>query len=532
MALLKCPECGKQISDKAVSCPNCGCPIIFNGENSDKKSTNKTQKNQPQNLKKWVSLGVVAIAIIVVVCIFLMRNTKISDKDYAVYLGTEYIRSSILDPGSLIVYDAFAHCYDAEYENLRFLNDSRIPEAFNDNVIEVYIHYGARNSMGGITESVCVLAYDSEDNVVAVSDDLNAMNDCKLNSVQEDPNEFLCNQIALIQSGYVENVVTYTSDDINRLLDMDLGNKSIKKTSSFVKHTDEEKNAFLGQLIDQALDNNDVLSATFYKGLISDEKVEQDGQTKIDKYYYDSGINELDADNYESAREYFEKSNGFEDSDMKIKEAYYEEALDLEGHYPQNWDKIFEYFQNAYGYSDAGLQLETAKIAKEYQEKISSHGREDKDYYREIRPFFVENSDYKDCAEILALIDDIIASKWMGDWESDSDNSGDKSCVRVQAFITSDGYGKNKIVYSIISSDSWENMDNGDVEEVGYNGCFDVISEDELCDDELMKTNVFHYNGDGTINFTEKVYSHGFSFHSSTDTGPNTYTYTYKKVDE
>lgn len=27
MALIKCPECGRQISDKAASCPNCGCPI-------------------------------------------------------------------------------------------------------------------------------------------------------------------------------------------------------------------------------------------------------------------------------------------------------------------------------------------------------------------------------------------------------------------------------------------------------------------------------------------------------------------------
>lgn len=26
MALIKCPECGKEISDKAISCPHCGCP--------------------------------------------------------------------------------------------------------------------------------------------------------------------------------------------------------------------------------------------------------------------------------------------------------------------------------------------------------------------------------------------------------------------------------------------------------------------------------------------------------------------------
>lgn len=28
MALIKCPECGKEISDRATSCPNCGCPSI------------------------------------------------------------------------------------------------------------------------------------------------------------------------------------------------------------------------------------------------------------------------------------------------------------------------------------------------------------------------------------------------------------------------------------------------------------------------------------------------------------------------
>lgn len=27
MALIKCSECGKEISSKATACPNCGCPI-------------------------------------------------------------------------------------------------------------------------------------------------------------------------------------------------------------------------------------------------------------------------------------------------------------------------------------------------------------------------------------------------------------------------------------------------------------------------------------------------------------------------
>ena len=27
MALIKCPECGKEFSDKANACPNCACPV-------------------------------------------------------------------------------------------------------------------------------------------------------------------------------------------------------------------------------------------------------------------------------------------------------------------------------------------------------------------------------------------------------------------------------------------------------------------------------------------------------------------------
>lgn len=32
MSLINCPECNKAISDKAKSCPNCGCPISINNK--------------------------------------------------------------------------------------------------------------------------------------------------------------------------------------------------------------------------------------------------------------------------------------------------------------------------------------------------------------------------------------------------------------------------------------------------------------------------------------------------------------------
>lgn len=47
MALIKCPECGKEISDKADSCPQCGYPINKNMENSTDEVNKSSDNNFP-----------------------------------------------------------------------------------------------------------------------------------------------------------------------------------------------------------------------------------------------------------------------------------------------------------------------------------------------------------------------------------------------------------------------------------------------------------------------------------------------------
>ena len=34
MAMINCAECGKEFSDRANACPNCGCPIEYQAEKS------------------------------------------------------------------------------------------------------------------------------------------------------------------------------------------------------------------------------------------------------------------------------------------------------------------------------------------------------------------------------------------------------------------------------------------------------------------------------------------------------------------
>lgn len=60
MALIKCPECGKRVSDKAGNCPNCGCPIQPGQETKDgkgerwsfEKSPKITEKKRRKNRRK------------------------------------------------------------------------------------------------------------------------------------------------------------------------------------------------------------------------------------------------------------------------------------------------------------------------------------------------------------------------------------------------------------------------------------------------------------------------------------------------
>ena len=44
MALIKCPECGKEVSDKAKMCINCGCPL------EEMSSTGIVRIKMPNNI--------------------------------------------------------------------------------------------------------------------------------------------------------------------------------------------------------------------------------------------------------------------------------------------------------------------------------------------------------------------------------------------------------------------------------------------------------------------------------------------------
>ena len=90
MALIKCPECKKKISDQCTNCPNCGYPIDkicettgsqpINIENTDKNTVNNTKRFDIKSLIKkwwfWVAIGVVIAVITTTTLLLLNRDTK------------------------------------------------------------------------------------------------------------------------------------------------------------------------------------------------------------------------------------------------------------------------------------------------------------------------------------------------------------------------------------------------------------------------------------------------------------------------
>lgn len=88
MALMKCPECGKEVSDKAEACPNCGYPI----EENSKKQQARHSIHIGKKSQMFIVLSVVLIVILIVCFVSLKRRNVF--KEYTDYIGQSYEKLS------------------------------------------------------------------------------------------------------------------------------------------------------------------------------------------------------------------------------------------------------------------------------------------------------------------------------------------------------------------------------------------------------------------------------------------------------
>lgn len=81
MALIKCSECGHEVSTHASACPNCGAPITPESPNADNISESKadnSQENKPNQTTKIVFVVLLAVVFLLGFA-YTLRKASIAD---------------------------------------------------------------------------------------------------------------------------------------------------------------------------------------------------------------------------------------------------------------------------------------------------------------------------------------------------------------------------------------------------------------------------------------------------------------------
>lgn len=80
MALIKCSECGKEVSSLASTCPQCGAPIASSvAPSSSTEITNKPPQQEP-GLK--IVQGIVGLAILVIAVIYFFPKNDVLPEEF------------------------------------------------------------------------------------------------------------------------------------------------------------------------------------------------------------------------------------------------------------------------------------------------------------------------------------------------------------------------------------------------------------------------------------------------------------------
>lgn len=137
MALIQCPECSKEVSDKAVACPFCGCPIspTESKKNFSFESVNEIVKALIARVKALPKQQVIILASVAILLIAFLCIPSGVKRDKAL------LKDNLLEPSSLTIYEA--------YTSNDFIDGSRA----------TLFYFGAKNKAGGISDD-WALVYD------------------------------------------------------------------------------------------------------------------------------------------------------------------------------------------------------------------------------------------------------------------------------------------------------------------------------------------------------------------------------------
>lgn len=129
MALITCPECGNQVSDKARTCPQCG----FTAKET---LLDKTQKRL--NPHKKAVIICLSIALVGILYLVITANT-LNQHEKEALENCKTLKSMMVNPSSFALYDDILVYPDDEDYGTRY-----------------FISFGGTNSYGGMVQDIAI----------------------------------------------------------------------------------------------------------------------------------------------------------------------------------------------------------------------------------------------------------------------------------------------------------------------------------------------------------------------------------------
>ncbi len=130
-----CSECGKEISPDSKECEFCGCPVAESGNQS---SANKLIKIIKKHKRVIIIAGAVLVACVICLLIISFMGSVLNDDEQLAYQNAVEMQSMMKDPDSFRLYD--------EMFLLKHYNEN----GENDYTYTIF-KYGGANGYGAIT---------------------------------------------------------------------------------------------------------------------------------------------------------------------------------------------------------------------------------------------------------------------------------------------------------------------------------------------------------------------------------------------
>ena len=241
MALISCPECGKEISDRVKVCPHCGYPLV---DDTEPKQEEMHEEQSKKKLDRKVFIGMLTIAIAAVIIFGVIYNVKVvkPKKTYVeaitlleegkyeeankifdtvssyedvstlqeqlkyesrVYECVTSLKQYLKNPDSLQVYEIIFYQGNLE-KGQETTSDSleEMKEGSEENPICV-MYFGAQNGFGGNTTSYGVFAYSKDNGCYEYIGSCDSLDEEKIDE-DDTIDLFVCKLINICKESYKE----------------------------------------------------------------------------------------------------------------------------------------------------------------------------------------------------------------------------------------------------------------------------------------------------------------------------------------